>query len=172
MSSRTRFAQFVLIASAVCLARSARATPNFPGAVQRDLGASQAPACSICHLCGTTGRGTVNTPWGIAMRARGLVEFDEASLSVALVAMERDRVDSDGDGVIDVDAVRMGEDPNPGGLCDQEDDTIPKYGCVGRISPAPPPQGTSAWILLAALLVARRADQLFQRMRHWMTSDT
>jgi hypothetical protein len=143
-------------------ARLAHATPNFPGAIQRDLGASQAPQCSICHLCGITGRGTVNTPWGMAMRARGLVEFDEASLATALARMAADRIDSDGDGVIDVDAVRMGEDPNPGGICDEEDDTIPKYGCIGRISAAPPRNGISAWFFLAAVLLSRRIALFFR----------
>jgi organic radical activating enzyme len=154
----------VVIALTLCIARLAAATPNFPGAVQRDLGASEVPACSICHLCGITGRGTVNTPWGMAMRARGLVEFNETSLAAALAAMQSDRVDSDGDGVIDVDAVRTGKDPNPPGLCDEQDETIPRYGCVGRVSRAPARSGAWSWALLVGALFAVRRRML-RRMR-------
>ena len=113
----------------VLTASEARATPNFPNAIASKLEAP-APDCSICHVCGVTGRGTVNTPWGAAMRARGLVAYDEVSLATALAAMKADRVDSNGDGTIDVDAVRMGSDPNPP-TCDADaDPTIPSYGCL------------------------------------------
>ncbi len=161
----SRLLFFALVMSCVLLgAVPARATPNFPGAVQRFLGASQTPPCSLCHLCGITGRGTVNTPWGVAMRARGLTAYDEPSLSAALASMERDKVDSDGDGVIDVDAVRMGKDPNPSETC--EDDTIPRYGCVGRISSAPP-RANSAWLLMSAIALfamGRRSRRHHHRM--------
>jgi hypothetical protein len=162
MTARGLSAAVILVACAACVARPARATPNFPGAIQRDLGASQPPLCSICHLCGTTGRGTVNTPWGMAMRSRGLMAYDEASLATALAAMERDRVDSDGDGVVDVDAVRMGQDPNPSGLCDQEDDTIPRYGCIGRLAAGPPSNGPAAWLLAAALILGAKGARFFR----------
>lgn len=139
----------------------AHATPNFPGAIQRALSASQSPQCSICHVCGVTGRGTVNTPWGSAMRTRGLQAYDEDSLRAALAAMERDRVDSDGNGVIDVEAVRAGTDPNPAGTCDPgEDESIPKYGCVGRVSPVDSESGPAAFLMatiVAAAIARRRA---------------
>ena len=94
------------------LAMPAQATPNFPGAIQRTLGAAQTPACAICHAGGVTGRGTVTTPFGQAMRARGLVAGDAASLAQALTRMETDKVDSNGDGTPDVDELRAGKDPN------------------------------------------------------------
>jgi hypothetical protein len=92
----------------------ARATPTFPDAIQRALTAAQAPPCAICHAGGVTGRGTVTTAFGQAIRARGLVANDETSLGKALAQMEADRVDSNGDGVLDVDELRAGEDPNAG----------------------------------------------------------
>jgi hypothetical protein len=90
----------------------ALATPSFPGAIQRVLGASQAPACAVCHAGGQTGVGTVTTPFGQAMRARGLMPGDESSLQTALTRMEADKVDSNGNGVTDVDELRAGSDPN------------------------------------------------------------
>lgn len=151
-------AKLLTVAFALLATLDANATPNFPGAIQRILGASKPPQCAICHLCGITGRGTVNTPWGTAMRARGLHEFNEASLAAALAAMERDQIDSDADGTIDVDAVTMGKDPNPADTCSVEDDTIPRYGCVGRISPGGPHSGGIAMVFgaLAILLVRSR----------------
>jgi len=149
--------------AALLFTHVAQSTPNFPGAVQQILDASAAPQCRICHLCGITGRGTVNTPWGVAMRSRGLQAFDEGSLDDALAAMERDGVDSDSDGIIDVDAVRMGGDPNPSGGCDAEDETIPRYGCVGQIAPVGPP--ANSLILCAGALVALLARRLRRSFR-------
>lgn len=151
-----RRAFFSLLASTLVLvARPATATPNFPGAVQGTLGASAPPDCAICHVCGVTGRGTVNTPWGSAMRARGLEAYNETSLRAALAAMASDRVDSDGDGTIDVEAVKMGKDPNGDGCVAGEDPTVPMYGCFGRVASEPP--GAETAVFIAALLVAALA---------------
>ena len=96
------------------LPAAARATPTFPGAIQRALNAAQPPACAICHAGGVTGRGTVTTSFGQAMRARGLVPNDDTSLGKALTQLETDKVDSNGDGVPDVEELRTGKDPNVG----------------------------------------------------------
>ncbi len=150
----------VVVAALLALtALPARATPNFPGAVQRTLGAVAAPDCSICHVNGRVGRGTVNTGFGTAMRARGLVLYDEGSLAGALAAMEVDRVDSDGDGVIDVDAIRRGNSPNGAGEAALPDETIPSYGCFGRVAPRrPSPDAVVPGLALVAfaVLAARR----------------
>jgi|GEM_PF-1954611 len=156
-------AQFLGVLAGLLFTHVAHSTPNFPSAVQQVLGATAAPQCRICHLCGITGRGTVNTPWGVAMRSRGLQAFDETSLANALAAMELDGVDSDSDGIIDVDAVRVGSDPNPSGLCDAEDETIPRYGCVGQISPVGPPANNL--VLGAGALVALLARRSRRRFR-------
>lgn len=100
------------IATLLLFPLTALATPNFPEAIQRALKATGAPACAICHAGGVTGRGTVTTPFGQAMRDRGLIAGDEGSLSQALTRMETDRVDSNGDGTLDVDELRAGKDPN------------------------------------------------------------
>ena len=43
------------------------ATPGFPAAVRRELALGYPLDCSLCHLNGVTGRGTVTTPFGIAV---------------------------------------------------------------------------------------------------------
>jgi hypothetical protein len=139
-------------------AARADATPNFPAAIARELGASSSPDCSVCHEDGRVGRGTVNTPFGRAMRARGLMAYDERSLASALDQMEADRVDVDGDGVLDVDAMRGGQSPNGAG---KPESTTPEYGCVGRVSPSRQPDAALVGLFLAValgvLLVRRRA---------------
>jgi MYXO-CTERM domain-containing protein len=135
----------------ISFAERAAATPNFPGAIASKL-AGETPDCSICHVCRRTMRGTVNTPWGAAMRERGLQAYDESSLMAALERMRADGIDSDGDGTLDVDAVKMGKDPNPP-TCDEEaDETIPKYGCVGSVSASGEPANGGVVLLALALL--------------------
>jgi len=152
-----------LAAVAVALAcpSVAHATPNFPRAIQARLGAVSAPDCSICHV-GRTGRGTVVSPFGSAMRGNGLMAYDEGSLGRALQTLEADRVDSDGDGILDVDALRAGKDPNPAGTGDTgiEPET-PEFGCVGRVSRTGdvPLLGASALVVCGAILGARRRSR-------------
>lgn len=157
-STRRSVRRFALALSAAIVLSlvvgGAAATPNFPRALQRELEASATPDCSICHVNGRVGRGTVNTPFGSGMRSRGLVAYDEGALAKAAAAMEADRVDSDGDGVLDVDAIRMGKDPNP--VESFVDPTIPRYGCVGSVSPTPPGELSIAFAFLALAWLARR----------------
>jgi uncharacterized protein (TIGR03382 family) len=93
-------------------ASSAHATSNFPAAVQAKLALTYTPQCSLCHLNGVTGRGTVTTPFGKAMIARGAIASDETALNAALDKMIADKVDSDGNGETDIDALKAGHDPN------------------------------------------------------------
>lgn len=147
-------------ASLFFVAGPALATPTFPQTIQTTLNATAVPDCLVCHV-GRTGRGTVNTGFGSAMRARGLQAYDESSLRSALKTMESDGVDSDGDGVIDVDALRMGKDPNPPrSAIDFNEEATPRYGCVGgQIAPGKAGGSTTATAIFAsliALLVLRR----------------
>ena len=93
-------------------ASTAHASAAFPAAIQTHLALGAAPQCSICHMNGQTGFGTVTTPFGVAMKARLLVAGDVASLNTALDKMVTDKVDSNGDGTTDIDALKAGQDPN------------------------------------------------------------
>ena len=105
----------------------AHATPNFPGTVQAHLGLAAAPPCTLCHQ-GPTQRGTVTTPFGRTARSRGLVAYDEGSLTTALDAMDAEGKDSDGDGASDIRELRDGTDPNGGAGASSE--PVPDYGCA------------------------------------------
>ena len=110
----------LLTVSFLFLAGGARATPNFPAALSQDLELPSAPDCSLCHTDGDRGgTGTVNTPFGKSMRARGLVAYDTGSLSAALALMKSENVDSAGGCLPDVAELAAGRDPNaPADLAD------------------------------------------------------
>jgi hypothetical protein len=97
----------------VSLPKIAFATPNFPSAIEQDLGLGYSPACALCHTDGNAGGlGTVNTPFGTNMRAYGLIAYDTASLSSALSEMASNNVDSVGDCVSDITKLKEDKDPN------------------------------------------------------------
>lgn len=102
-----------LLALTLC-STAALASADYPGEIQTKYGLASPPlqSCALCHTNGITGSGTVNTPIGLALRSRGLMSGDAATLRMALDTLETDMVDSDGDGVIDVEELRAGTNPN------------------------------------------------------------
>jgi hypothetical protein len=133
----------------------AHATPEFPGTIADTLAMPCTPACTLCHETNAGGAGTVTQPFGEAMVARGLIPSDDASLADALAAMEADAVDSDGDGVTDVDALRDGANPNPGGA-DFCSVPPPQYGCVATLQAGDGRAGWMAPAVGAIVLASRR----------------
>ncbi len=116
------------------LTGAALALPQFPGAVQDHIGVPCEPLCTLCHQ-GTPSSGTATTDFVLALQDRGFATSD-ATLQSALDALAADDVDSDDDGVGDVEELVGGEDPNPGGLvfCDL---LTPSYGCLSTAGRAP-----------------------------------
>lgn len=98
----------------------------YPPEVRSHLGLGYTPDCSLCHANGQTGFGTVTTPFGTSMRARGLVAQNIGSLDTALDALAAEKTDSDHDGVPDIDELEAGTDPNVAGGGQV---TPPSYGC-------------------------------------------
>ena len=92
-------------------ASPAGAVPQFPRDIRSDLALTYDPPCRLCHIQGTTGAGTVATPFGLSMLEHGLTE-DHSTLSSALAALRADNVDSDGDGVPDITELMANTDPN------------------------------------------------------------
>ena len=60
---------------------------------------------------GTTGAGSVVTPFAISMQAHGLTGSRD-SIPPALDGLRADKIDSDGDGKADVDELTADTDPN------------------------------------------------------------
>ncbi len=136
MRRPAHFAFAVAAVSALLGARTAGATPNFPGAIKSHLTLASQPPCAVCHQNGVTGLGTVTTPFGTSMRARGLQANDTGSLNTALDALSAEGTDSDGDGTGDIAELVAGTDPNTAGGSNGSTLT-PVYGCGGNDLSAP-----------------------------------
>jgi hypothetical protein len=105
------------------------------------------------------------------MRARGLTGSRD-TLSPALTADETDNVDSDGDGITDVDELKNGTDVNSpandciipsgtpidDGQCTPGSQVSPTLGCTAGASTATTgPRSMSVWVLIFLLaLILRR----------------
>ena len=115
-----------LLAVTVLAGGLAHASSIFPPEVRAHLGLSYTPACTLCHNTPSGGFGTVTTPFGTSMIARGLVAQNLQSLDTALDALAAEKKDSDGDGVADIDELKAGTDPNVAGGGSYPP---PSYGC-------------------------------------------
>jgi hypothetical protein len=115
-------------AALICLGTSvAHAKEQFPGEIARDLGLGYDPPCRLCHVQGTTGAGSVVTPFGISMQAHGLTD-SRSSIAPALGGLRVDKTDSDGDGKPDVDELVADTDPNtPADVALAN--SSPQFGC-------------------------------------------
>jgi hypothetical protein len=114
----------------------ASATEEFPSRIYHHLYSSYTvtpyePPCSLCHVRGSTGDGTAQTSFARALKARGLQPEDDSSLFAALDAMNRDNVDSDGDGTPDIQEIVNNTDPNSPAPVSLTGHPGPNAGCGG-----------------------------------------
>ena len=146
------------------VAAPAFATDMFPAAIQSKymLGDLPPELCALCHTNGITGRGTVNTPFGRALRMNGVMPNDTASLNAALDALAAASIDSDGDGVTDVAELMANTSPNVANMMMMDGGAgggggsmvvVPpvKFGCGGEVVP-----GVLFFAALVPLLRTRR----------------
>lgn len=155
MNLKIQLGRTLLTVAAILVATEAGATPGVPDVIQSALGLPTAPPCSLCHST-AEGGGPVTRAFGLALKERGMVAGDQDSLRAALQKLEADRVDSDGDGMTDVEALRAGMDPHSGKALPT---LQPSYGCSASIGPRRPRRADflllGVGVLLASALAAR-----------------
>lgn len=154
---RWKSAAMTLPAALLLVASPAAAMEGYPLEVRDHLSLGYAPPCSLCHAKGNPGGGTVVTPFGWSMRARGLVVEDNDSVHKALDSLKADNVDSDGDGQSDIAELSASTDPNSSGPVPFPNGEQPGYGCGGH-APDPNERGEGAIppLAIAALYFLRR----------------
>jgi len=114
---------------AILIATALLATPDFPAAMQQDLNLQAPPRCTVCHATDAGGAGTVVQPFGVYLLSRGLRPFDESSLRNALLAAAGERHSSNAEGVLDIGALKAGQNPNGSSGGTGGTDPTPAYGC-------------------------------------------
>ncbi len=101
-----------------------RALEDYADAIAATLDLPDKPSCLYCHARNVRGL-AVDTPFNNALKDRGFSRrLGIPSLRSALDALEEDRVDSDSDGVIDIDELSAGANPN-----DPSDRGLPPNDC-------------------------------------------
>jgi len=154
-----------VVATAIASITSvAHATQRYPSTIYYHLYPSFAdagkpayyPPCSVCHVRGSTGAGTAQTPFALSLKARGLQAKDNVTLTNALDAMQRDGVDSDGDGIPDIQELLDDTDPNTPGDVSLTGESGPNSGCGGGHKANSAGNTPAAAIGLLLLALARR----------------
>ena len=140
--------KLVLLAVILLAAHEAHASPGYPTAIVERLGIFYSPPCSLCHVEGKTGPGTAETPFGRSARAHGLEGGDVGLVGIALDALARDGIDSDRDGITDIQELIAGTDPNLAGGESIQVRQDPMSGCSSA--------GSGDWLLLLGLWRPRR----------------
>ena len=133
-----------LLACAALLARGSSATPEFPAKIDTTLALSKSRAvdCTLCHADDTVTAGkTVTTLVGRWFYQNGLRAYQDDLLLALLKKNEQEGVDSDQDGVADMQEIRSGTDPNHYDPPEATD-----AGDAGPV--VPPPSGSIAVPLL------------------------
>jgi hypothetical protein len=137
-------------------ARDAQAKERFVDVIATHLALPYQPPCRVCHIQGTTGPGSVQTPFGVSMLAHGLTSSQD-TVSTALDGLAADMTDSDGDGDPDIDELRKNADPNTAAPVPLAAEDGPTYGCaVGPVEPVDS-WGVLVGCLAGLALVGRRA---------------
>jgi len=146
------FAGLIAAALALSAARSAVASPTYPGLLQKHYNMDCAPPCTICHRDRNGGLYTVTKPFGLTMYSLGLRGQNPDSLKKAEKQLELTLPDSDGDHKPDAQELRDSTDPNSsanGSLCAEG----PVYGCGAHVAPRPRTNAFAAALAMLAGLV-------------------
>jgi hypothetical protein len=108
------------------------------------------------------GGGLADQPFAKSLLEIGGVESSDA-MQYAVDQLKQENVDSDGDGVGDIDEISQGKDPNYAGdalIC------LPDAGCGAHVAPRIPNDGWDAALALAVALTLAGTRKKRGRTRH------
>ncbi len=163
MARLTRFLLSVALFLLAFGATPAFASASFPPTIQAELALASAPPCTLCHRNDVGGIGTVVTPFGRTLMNRlGVAAANVGSLKAALAADKAQNLDSDGDGISDIDELQAGMDPNVGasGEVAGLDVPLPETGCAFATRKSVGGAGAVMFVCLGLVLVGRRSRRL------------
>lgn len=158
----------LIVAGLVLAVAQGRASTVYPIEVEDTLMLSEPPPCTLCHRNDVGGDGTVVTLFGRSMMELGATgDSNRATLREALLQSDSEGVDSDFDGVTDLDELRSGDDPNdnPNPGADFEELPLPEHGCAVSVTSSRAAQ--ASFLLLSSLFalgVARRRARTTPRI--------
>jgi hypothetical protein len=140
---------------------SSWASPTYPPTIQSELMLEHMPDCTLCHRDDLGGVGTVIRPFGRTMLNHFMLTGGNNVnlLKAALQGDDAEHLDSDGDGVPDIDELRMGTDPNVGlsGVEEPLDVELPQTGCA--LGARGQSDGRTAALLFVGLVIFRRRSR-------------
>ena len=143
------------------LAQPASAEEPFPGAIQEAANIPCQPTCLLCHTDIPGNLANLRQPFGLAVFRSGAQRGKPESMRTVVVTLRDNKVDTDGDGKLDVDELAVGSNPN---LADPKAELCgPEYGCGAQLAPQlPPARAPVMWWLVGilavtALSIARRS---------------
>jgi hypothetical protein len=158
LNARKTFVAIAALLVGLSASRIARATPDFPAAVEQAL---MIPAgtiaskvdppdgCHLCHVNGSAG-GDPLTSFGNLMKANGAVEYEAsgtAGPAIAVIEAMDPRFIAD---------IKNGMDPNRDpNAASTNTDPAPQYGC-GSIAPGMPRAPAGGAIVGVLALASRR----------------
>lgn len=130
----------LLAASVVLCCAQARALEDYADEIQRELELRDKPSCTFCHSRNERWV-AADTLFNDALKDRGFSRrMGLPSLRRALATLDELNIDSDGDGVGDVDELRAGANPN-----DERDAGIAPTGCsIARVGARP--RTSAVWL--------------------------
>jgi hypothetical protein len=141
------------------VALRASAEPTFPGAIQEAGKIPCTPTCLLCHTEIPGNSKNVNSLFGRTVWTHGAVKGHPESMHAVVERLRAEKVDTDGDGKLDVDELAAGTDPNK--VESWAEICAPLYGCGAHLAAAPPASWTAPWwvtvpVVLSMLVAMRR----------------
>ena len=103
-----------LILAVTAIPRVTRASSDYPEIIKAKLGLARVPDCTLCHSDDNGGNGTIVTWFGLSMQDFGVQGKSAGLLDTALDRVRDEELDSDADGIPDVEELQTGSDPNDG----------------------------------------------------------